>query len=64
VTIPYTKFDPVEMEVFRDGRIFGCDHLMISTNGFGTKGVCVVCGALIRAREKGESSSLHSQEPK
>lgn len=45
------KFDPSEMEVIRNGRLPDCTHGNISTNGFGTKGVCVYCGALIAAKE-------------
>lgn len=47
----YTKFDSSQMEVLRAGRMEGCEHLKISTNGFGTKGVCMYCGALIAAKD-------------
>jgi hypothetical protein len=50
-------FDQNEMEVLRAGRIEGCEHQKISTNGFGTKGVCVYCGALIIAKELSSSSN-------
>lgn len=51
------KFDPEQMEVIRAGRMPDCDHPNISTNGFGTKGVCVYCGALIAAKELSDTSS-------
>jgi hypothetical protein len=53
----YTKFDPEQMEVARNGDDLYCPHERISTNGFGTRGVCLKCGAFITGKELSPSSS-------
>jgi hypothetical protein len=44
------------MEVERNGDDLYCPHTQISTNGFGTRGVCIKCGAFIVGKELSPSA--------
>jgi hypothetical protein len=58
----YTKFNPDEMEVERNGDDLYCPHTQISTNGFGTRGVCIKCGAFIVGKELSPSANGTAKE--